>query len=142
MVYPQTPQQIDSASSVGRTSALTWVVGGGDSSYKERGMGAGFRFALSRAAVALYLGTLSCILGCGTPSAPKSAAKSEIIPQAEREVTFLGTQGVKLAGTLLIPVHEQDTQVAGVIIVAGSGPTDRNGNQPGLTIDLLKQIAE
>jgi alpha-beta hydrolase superfamily lysophospholipase len=105
-------------------------------------MGAGFRFALSRSGVALYFGMLGCILGCGTPSAPESAAKSEIIPQAEHEVTFIGAQGVKLAGTLLIPVHEQGTQIAGVIIVAGSGPTDRNGNQPGLTIDLLKQIAE
>ncbi len=105
-------------------------------------MGAVFRFALSRTAVAICLGTLSCIIGCGTPSGPELAAKSEIIPQAEREVTFVGAQGVKLAGTLLIPVHEQSTQVAGVIIVAGSGPTDRNGNQPGLKIDLLKQIAE
>jgi pimeloyl-ACP methyl ester carboxylesterase len=50
---------------------------------------------------------------------------------------------VSLAGTLLIPAHKQGTQVPGVVIVAGSGPVDRNGNEPGgFTTNLYSQIAD
>jgi uncharacterized protein len=105
-------------------------------------MGPVVRDVVSCSIRALYLSTIACFLGLGASSGPGPNAKAERVAQSEREVDFTGANGVKLAGTLLIPAHEPDAKVPGVIIVAGSGPTDRNGNQPGLTINLLKQIAE
>jgi hypothetical protein len=51
---------------------------------------------------------------------------------------------VRLSGTLLLPKHAApDRRVPAVVLVAGSGPTDRNGNQPPLLwTGLLKQLAD
>lgn len=43
-----------------------------------------------------------------------------------------------LSGTWLAP----DGARAAVVILPGSGPTDRDGNQPGLRTDALKRLAE
>lgn len=43
-------------------------------------------------------------------------------------------------GTLLIPGLENPVPV--VLIIAGSGPTDRNGNQPAMKNNSLKMLAE
>src|SRR4051812_48487042 len=59
----------------------------------------------------------------------------------EREVTFAGAGGLQLHGTLVVPAIKG--KVPGVLLLPGSGPSDRNGNQPpALVTDLLKQIAE
>lgn len=63
----------------------------------------------------------------------------------ERPVRFAGHgDGVTLAGTLLIPLFSEIQYVPGIVLVAGSGPTDRDGNNPLAPdrIDLLKDIAE
>jgi pimeloyl-ACP methyl ester carboxylesterase len=62
----------------------------------------------------------------------------------ERPVRFAGTGGVSLAGTLLMPLFSEIQYVPGIVLIAGSGPTDRNGNNPLAPerIDLLKDIAE
>jgi uncharacterized protein len=59
----------------------------------------------------------------------------------ERPVIFQGTGGASLAGTLQLPAG--DGPWPALVLLAGSGPTDRNGNQPpALITDLLKQIAQ
>ncbi len=60
------------------------------------------------------------------------------------DVRFAGASGVTLSGTLLLPLLSELQHVPGVVLVAGSGPTDRDGNNRYLAekIDLLKQIAE
>ncbi len=60
----------------------------------------------------------------------------------EEEVS-IAVAGGGLAGTLTIPKDLQDLDKA-VILVAGSGPTDRDGSSAALPIkiDTLKQIAE
>jgi dienelactone hydrolase len=59
-----------------------------------------------------------------------------------RDVAFTGAGGLQLHGTLVLPVGARG-KVPGVLLLPGSGPTDRNGNQPPqLITDLLKQIAE
>lgn len=70
--------------------------------------------------------------------------QSATAAQTERDVTYPGTGGVTLAGTLLIPAHPQGQRVPAALIVAGSGATDRNGNEPGagVTTDVYQQIAE
>jgi len=60
---------------------------------------------------------------------------------AETEVTFKGAGGLELRGTLSVP-EGVSGQVPGVLLLPGSGPTDRDGNQPPVLItDLLKQTA-
>jgi pimeloyl-ACP methyl ester carboxylesterase len=58
---------------------------------------------------------------------------------AEHEVSLPG-QPAALAGTLTLPPGEG--RVPGVLIIAGSGPVDRNGNLPGMLNDSLRRLAE
>jgi len=62
----------------------------------------------------------------------------------QRDVRFEGRGGVTLAGTLALPLYSEIQAVPGIVLVAGSGPTDRDGNNPlaPVRIDLLKEIAE
>ena len=63
-----------------------------------------------------------------------------VVSGAEEPVV-LKTTGGSLHGTLTVP----DKQAKGkpvVLIIAGSGPTDRNGNQPNLTNNAYKMLAE
>lgn len=55
------------------------------------------------------------------------------------ETTSLKTNTGILEGTLLIPDVNKPIPVA--ILIAGSGPTDRNGNNPMLTNNSLKMLA-
>lgn len=59
-----------------------------------------------------------------------------------QQVRFAGTGGVPLAGTLSLPM-DTSKPVPALLLLQGSGPTDRDGNQPpGLRTDLLRQIAD
>ncbi len=62
----------------------------------------------------------------------------------QRAVRFAAGDGATLAGTLLLPRWSELQRVPGVVLIAGSGPTDRNGNNPLVPerIDLLKLLAE
>jgi uncharacterized protein len=62
----------------------------------------------------------------------------------QRQLRFRGSGDVTLSGTLLLPIASELQKVPGVVLVAGSGPTDRDGNNPlvPVRIDLLKEIAE
>lgn len=67
--------------------------------------------------------------------------KPEAEGPTEGEELSITVSGGKLYGTLLIPEKKTDTVV---LIIAGSGPTDRDGNSPLLAgkNDSLKMIAE
>src|SRR5215472_16192108 len=73
-------------------------------------------------------------------------AQAQYFPRGtkERQVRFAGSGFVTLAGTLVLPMISEVQKVPGVVLIAGSGPTDRDGNNPLIParIDLLKQIAE
>lgn len=58
-----------------------------------------------------------------------------------QQVTFTSSDGTSLAGTLTIP-DGVTFKIPGVLLLQGSGPTDRDGNQLPLRTDLLRQIAE
>jgi hypothetical protein len=62
----------------------------------------------------------------------------------QRDLRFAGADGATLAGTLLLPLRSEIQRVPGVVLIAGSGPTDRDGNNPliPVKIDLLRLIAE
>jgi len=60
-------------------------------------------------------------------------------PDANRELIVLKTETGDIHGTLEIPKGEGPFPV--VLIIAGSGPTDRNGNQPTIRNDSLKKLS-
>ncbi len=95
------------------------------------------RFIITATSLLLLL----VLVACGSQA--QTQTQSTTVTQGQRDVTYPGVAGVTLAGTLVIPAHKQGTRVPGVVIVAGSGPTDRNGNQlGGITTDLYRQIAD
>ncbi len=67
-----------------------------------------------------------------------------LLPSAkEQELSFKTTDGVELHGTFVEPEHAAGSKLKAVLLVPGSGPTDRNGNQPpAIVADTMKQIAE
>ena len=57
------------------------------------------------------------------------------------DVVVPGDGGAPLAGTLTLPTT--DGRVPAVVLLAGSGPTDRDGNQPPtIRSDLLRTLAD
>lgn len=58
--------------------------------------------------------------------------------QTEKTV-LLKTDTGNLEGTLLVPKSNSDKTIA--LIIAGSGPTDRNGNNPAMQNNSLKMLA-
>jgi pimeloyl-ACP methyl ester carboxylesterase len=85
------------------------------------------------------------VLLAGAATLAATAARAQYFPRGlkERQVRFAGTGGVTLAGTLALPTISEIQKVPGVVLVAGSGPTDRDGNNPLIParVDLLKEIA-
>src|SRR5438105_11359896 len=79
------------------------------------------------------LSTLITIFATATAAAP-----------VEQQVTFTGAGGVTLAGTLVLPESASaDRLVPALLLIQGSGPSDRDGNQlPNLRTDILRQVAE
>src|ERR1700733_8388575 len=64
-------------------------------------------------------------------------------PVSERQVTFKGANGASLRGTFQFPAGTSNAKVPALLLLAGSGPTDRDGNQPPVMMtNLLKQIAQ
>jgi len=71
-------------------------------------------------------------------AAPRLSAQSRSATTSE--VVTLARAPGHLAGTLLLPAG--GTPVPVMLLVAGSGPTDRDGNGPGFTPASLRQLAE
>lgn len=60
--------------------------------------------------------------------------------KSRQDTILLTTPSGKISGTLLYPVIQKRIPV--VLIIAGSGPTDRNGNNPNMKNNHLKYLAE
>lgn len=58
----------------------------------------------------------------------------------KEEAQVIMCTDITLYGTLLVPADAKSSSLA--IIVAGSGPTDRNGNNPYMANDHLKKLAQ
>lgn len=79
-------------------------------------------------------GTSSGNSGPTTPAPPAAGATS-------RDVSFT-VDGTTTYGTLEIPAHPSGRRLAAALLIAGSGPTDRNGNQPPQQMpDTLELLA-
>ena len=63
-----------------------------------------------------------------------------LVSFGQEEEIILETKTGNIKGSLLIPPVSVKTAV--VLIIAGSGPTDRNGNNPMMTNNSLKMLAK
>lgn len=68
------------------------------------------------------------------------ASSNDIFAQTVEEAVTLETPTGALEGTLLYPESSMEPLI--VLIVPGSGPTDRNGNNPMMSNNAYKMIAE
>lgn len=97
------------------------------------------RRTLLLATALLALGRIAAVQAADDAVPPPSP------PLISQQVRFAGAGGVPMAGTLALPADVNAAQpVPGVLLLQGSGPTDRDGNQPenGIRTDLLRQFAE
>jgi uncharacterized protein len=81
---------------------------------------------------------------CATPahSAVVPAAPAQLVPATDRDVSFV-VDGTTTYGTLHVPAHRRGQRLAAALLLPGSGPTDRDGDQPASGYDpqTLKLIA-
>jgi pimeloyl-ACP methyl ester carboxylesterase len=84
------------------------------------------------------------LTGAAVLAAPAAVAQKYPAGTKQRLLRFPSVGGIQLNGTLLLPIISELQRVPGVVLIGGSGPTDRDGNNSllPLRIDLLKQIAE
>src|SRR4051812_8274910 len=83
--------------------------------------------------------TLSCTLTLGLIVRADAAQADPARPPTVTQVPIrLDTADGPLHGTIDLPVTDGPVPV--LIVVAGSGPTDRDGNQPRLRNDSLKLL--
>jgi alpha-beta hydrolase superfamily lysophospholipase len=80
-------------------------------------------------------GSTAATATTGSSGAGQVAATSQ-------DVSFT-VDGTKTYGTLEIPAHRSGQHLAAALLLAGSGPTDRDGNQPAndITPQTLKLVA-
>jgi hypothetical protein len=92
----------------------------------------------------ILLGLPLPLLSAQEPAPRDGDAPATSAPIAkEIEVTFAGHGGFELGGTLVVPEFRPASGAPALVLLPGSGPTDRNGNQPPLFVtDLLASIAE
>ena len=93
---------------------------------------------------------LAACSGAGTAGGAGAAAKtsgsgskaSGQVPATSSDVSFT-VDGTRTYGTLEIPAHSGGQRLPAALLLAGSGPTDRNGDQPSanVTPQTLKLLA-
>ncbi|HJP77158.1 MAG TPA: alpha/beta hydrolase [Pseudonocardiaceae bacterium] len=95
------------------------------------------RFA-RRARRAFGITLVTFALSAGTVAA---SADPALVPASDQRLSFT-QDGTTAYGTLHIPAHRAGHRLAAALLLPGSGPTDRNGNQlPSFDPDALRLIA-
>ncbi|MFJ8613578.1 alpha/beta hydrolase family protein [Streptomyces sp. NPDC093675] len=75
-------------------------------------------------------------------TAAPAEATPGLVPAADREVV-LPADGTTVYGTVHVPEHRAGQRLRAALLLPGSGPTDRDGNQPpGSSPDTLAQLAD
>jgi uncharacterized protein len=95
------------------------------------------------AAALLCAGLAACSsAGAAGGSGSGSGSGSGEVAATSSDVSF-AVDGTKTYGTLEIPAHRNGQHLAAALLLAGSGPTDRDGNQPSqdITPQTLKLVA-
>ncbi|WP_066985008.1 alpha/beta fold hydrolase [Streptomyces sp. NRRL F-4489] len=96
---------------------------------------------------AVVVGGVAPVWGAGgavaaTRDVGVDSRDGRVVPGVEREVRFT-VDGVTAYGTVRVPAHRVGRRIAAALLIPGSGPTDRNGDQPpGFTPHTLALVAE
>ncbi|MGN6175849.1 MAG: hypothetical protein ACTHPS_23300 [Streptosporangiaceae bacterium] len=85
-----------------------------------------------RAAVAVVMG--AGLAACGSAGQGGGGTSSGTVAASEQSVRFT-VDGTTTYGTLDIPAHHDGQRLAAALLLAGSGPTDRNGDQAAAGLD-------
>jgi len=101
-----------------------------------------------RTTIAVLLGTLlltttlitSAAVATTTPTTATVGSQRHVVAAVDREVSFV-VDGGTTYGTLHVPAHRPGQRLPAALLLPGSGPTDRNGDQPGLPAHTLSQLA-
>src|SRR5262245_45821664 len=99
----------------------------------------GRRLVAAAAPVLMLLGAAPAATALPFAAPVRPAGSSTAQPGTDTEITF-ESGGITLHGTLHTPARPRPGVAA--LLLPGSGPTDRNGNQPGLTADTIARIAD
>ncbi|MFB9929029.1 alpha/beta hydrolase [Amycolatopsis halotolerans] len=70
-----------------------------------------------------------------------TAAPVSLVPAADREIVFT-VDGTTTYGTLHVPAHHTGQRLRAALLLPGSGPTDRDGNQAHTSPNTLAQVAD
>ena len=86
-------------------------------------------------------GTAGSSGSAATTGSTRSTGSGQVAATSQ-DVSFT-VDGTKTYGTLEIPAHRSGQHLAAALLLAGSGPTDRDGNQPSgnITPQTLKLVA-
>src|SRR5438105_10380233 len=95
------------------------------------------------AAALLCAGLAACSSGGAASGSGSGSSGSAQVAATSQDVSFT-VDGTKTYGTLEVPAHRNGQHLAAALLLAGSGPTDRDGNQPAqkVTPQTLKLVAE
>ena len=74
------------------------------------------------------------------PTTAPAGSRQRVEVAVDREVSFI-VDGGTTYGTLHVPAHRPGQRLPAALLLPGSGPTDRNGDQPGLPAHTLSQLA-
>lgn len=74
------------------------------------------------------------------PLTGSSQQPDRTVPAADRQVTFQ-VEGTTTYGTIHVPAHRIGERLPAALLLPGSGPTDRDGNQPQLAPNTLADLA-
>ena len=100
------------------------------------------RAAAAAALLCVGLAACSSAGAAGGSGTGTGSSASGQVAASSRDVSFT-VDGTKTYGTLQIPAHQSGQHLAAALLLAGSGPTDRNGDQPAanVTPQTLKLVA-
>ncbi|QQQ73893.1 alpha/beta fold hydrolase [Saccharothrix sp. 6-C] len=88
-----------------------------------------------RTALTAVLTTTALLVPTAAEATPRP------VPALDREVVFT-VEGTKTYGTLHVPAHRRGQRLPAALLLPGSGPTDRDGNQPpAVTPHTLSHLA-
>ena len=90
----------------------------------------------------VWRAAVAVVIGAGLAACGSSGTSSGMVAAAEQSVRFTA-DGTTTYGTLDIPAHRGGQRLAAALLLAGSGPTDRDGDQAaaGLEPHTLQLVA-
>src|SRR3954470_3643180 len=80
------------------------------------------------------------VMALAVATATPAEATPGLVPAADREVVFT-VDGTTTHGTLHVPAHRTGQRLRAALLLPGSGPTDRDGNQSHAAPNTLAQVA-